>query len=180
MKVAELAGVSQQLISQLESGKNVTTTELPAIAQALGVGVHEIDPAYSTDADGIPTLNIPYLAWVSAGAMMREDVSDEALGVLRVADLSASGDWIALKVVGDSMDRISPPESVIFVDRKDRNLVVNACYVIADDEGNATYKRFRSGPHRFEPVSTNASHEPIFPENDPIIVGRVRRSIINM
>jgi hypothetical protein len=33
---------------------------------------------------------------------------------------------------------------------------------------------------RFEPVSTNPQHEPIFPDNDPIIVGRVRRSIINM
>jgi transcriptional regulator with XRE-family HTH domain len=179
-RVAELAGVSQQLVSQLETGKTEKTTELPAIAQALGVGVHELDPAYSPDADGIPTLNIPFLAWVSAGSMMREDVSDEAIGSLRVADLPASGDWIALKVVGDSMDRISPPESVIFVDRKDKYLVPNACYVIADDEGNATYKRYRSGPTRFEPVSTNAAHEPIFPDNDPIIVGRVRRSTINM
>lgn len=179
-RVAELAGVSQQLVSQLETGKAEKTTELPAIAQALGVSVHELDPAYSPDADGIPTLNIPFIAWVSAGSMMREDVSDEAMGSLRVADLPASGDWIALKVVGDSMDRISPPESVIFVDRKDKYLVPNACYVIADDEGNATYKRYRSGPTRFEPVSTNAVHEPIFPDNDPIIVGRVRRSVINM
>lgn len=179
-KVAELSGVSQQLISQLETGTAEKTTELPALAQALGVGVHELDPSYSTDAAGLPTLNIPYLAWVSAGTMMRDDVADEALGVLRVADLSASGDWIALKVSGDSMDRISPPDSIIFVDRKDTGLVTNACYVIADDEGNATYKRFRSGPKRFEPVSTNASHESIFPDNDPIIIGRVRRSIINM
>lgn len=179
-KVAELSGVSQQLISQLETGAAEKTTELPALAQALGVGVHELDPSYSTDASGVPTLNVPYLAWVSAGTMMREDVADEALGVLRVADLSASGDWIALKVSGDSMDRISPPDSIIFVDRKDTGLVTNACYVIADDEGNATYKRFRSGPTRFEPVSTNPTHEPIFPDNDPIIVGRVRRSIINM
>lgn len=179
-KVAELAGVSQQLVSQLETGVTEKTTELPALAQALGVGVHDIDPSYSPDAAGIPTLNVPYLAWVSAGSLMRDDVSDEAIGVLRVADLSASGDWIALKVQGDSMDRISPPGSIIFVDRKDTNLVTNACYVIADDEGNATYKRFRSNPVRFEPVSTNDKNEPIFPDNDPIIVGRVRRSIIDM
>lgn len=179
-RVAELAGVSQQLVSQLETGKTEKTTELPALAQALGVGVQELDPSYSPDAGGIPTLIVPHLAWVNAGAMMREDVSDEAIGALRVADLAASGDWIALNVIGDSMDRISPPESVIFVDRKDKYLVPNACYVIADDEGNATYKRYRSGPMRFEPVSTNPAHEPIFPDNDPIIVGRVRRSVINM
>lgn len=179
-KVAELSGVSQQLISQLETGTAEKTTELPALAQALGVGVHELDPSYTPDASGIPTINVPYLAWVSAGTMMREDISDEALGVVRVADLAASGDWIALKVVGDSMDRISPPDSIIFVDRKDKRLVPNACYVIADDDGNATYKRYRSAPTRFEPVSTNDNHETIFPDNDPIIVGRVRRSIIDM
>lgn len=179
-KVAELSGVSQQLISQLELGSTEKTTELPALAQALGVGVHELDPSYTPDAAGVPTINVPYLAWVSAGAMMREDISDEALGVLRVADLPASGDWIALKVVGDSMDRISPPDSIIFVDRKEKRLVPNACYVIADDDGNATYKRYRSSPTRFEPVSTNDKHEPIFPDNDPIIVGRVRRSVIDM
>ncbi len=125
-------------------------------------------------------MSVPYLAWVSAGAMIRDDIADEALGLIRVADLPASGDWIALKLSGDSMDRISPPDSIIFVDRSDRNLVPNGCYVISDVEGNATYKRYRSGPMHFEPVSTNPQHEPIFPDNDPIIVGRVRRSIVDI
>ncbi|MDD1498840.1 S24 family peptidase [Agrobacterium sp. CNPSo 3708] len=180
VRVAELSGVSQQLISQLETGLTEKTTELPALARALGVGVHELDPSYTPDAEGIPTLSVPYLAWVSAGAMIRDDIADEALGLIRVADLPASGDWIALKVSGDSMDRISPPDSIIFVNRSDRNLVPNGCYVISDVEGNATYKRYRSGPMRFEPVSTNPQHEPIFPDNDPIIVGRVRRSIVDI
>ena len=179
-KVAELSGVSQQLISQLETGQTERTTELPALAQALGVGVHELDPSYTPEAEGVPTLSVPYLAWVSAGAMIRDDIADEALGLIRVADLPASGDWIALKVSGDSMNRISPPDSIIFVDRSDRNLVPNGCYVISDVEGNATYKRYRSSPVRFEPVSSNPRHEPIFPDNDPIVVGRVRRSILNM
>ena len=179
-KVAELSGVSQQLISQLETGQTERTTELPALAQALGVCVHELDPSYTPDAEGIPTSSVPYLAWVSAGAMIRDDIADEALGHIRVADLPAFADWIALKVSGDSMDRISPPDSIIFVDRSDLNLVPNGCYVISDVEGNATYKRYRSSPVRFEPVSSNPRHEPIFPDNDPIVVGRVRRTILNM
>jgi len=181
VELADKAGVSQQLISQIESGKNQTTKELPVLAQALGVGVHEIDPAYMPDGEGIPTITVPLISWVSAGSMMRDDVVDEALGSLRVADLPATADWIALRVEGDSMDRISPPGSIIFVDRRDNRLVANGCYVIADDEGNATYKRYRPSPIvRFEPVSNNTAHEPIFPENDPIIVGRVKRSMINM
>ncbi len=124
---------------------------------------------------------VPILGWVSAGDMLRDDVSQDALGSIKVAELPP-GDWIALRVVGDSMDRISPPDSVILVNRRDKKLVANACYVIDDGEGNATYKRYRPGPHggRFEPVSVNPNHEPIYPDNEPTIVGRVCRSIIEM
>lgn len=130
--------------------------------------------------EGPTTLDVPLLSMVSAGALMRDDVTDEALGMLKVSDLPP-GDWIALRVVGDSMDRISPPESIIFVDRRDKHLVANRPYVIADEDGNATYKRFRPGPPmRFEPVSTNPAHEPLFPEHEPVIIGRVKRSTIEM
>jgi phage repressor protein C with HTH and peptisase S24 domain len=122
---------------------------------------------------------IPLLSMVSAGLLSRDDVADEAMGTLRISDLPP-GDWIALRVLGDSMDRISPPESVILVDRRDKRLVPNALYVIADEEGNSTYKRYRPGPPpRFEPVSTNTSLEPIFPHQEPVIVGRVRRTILD-
>ncbi|MGE0584147.1 MAG: XRE family transcriptional regulator [Flavobacteriaceae bacterium] len=44
--LAERAGVSQQLISQIEANTNKSTKELPAIAFALGVAVHRIDEEY--------------------------------------------------------------------------------------------------------------------------------------
>lgn len=125
------------------------------------------------------SIDVPLIGWISAGAMMREDLADEALGHITVSDLPV-GDWIALEVRGDSMDRISPPESKIFIDRTDKHLVPNALYVIADPEGNATYKRYRPGPPmRFEPVSTNPANEPIFPDQEPLIVGRVKRSVLD-
>jgi phage repressor protein C with HTH and peptisase S24 domain len=108
------------------------------------------------------------------------DVSEETIGMIEETDLSPDGDWIALQVVGDSMDRISPPESIIFIDRRDKVLVPNACYVIANGDGEATYKRFRTNPMRFEPVSTNPSHETIYPQREPLIVGRVKKSILKM
>ncbi|MET3925966.1 S24 family peptidase [Devosia sp. 2618] len=122
---------------------------------------------------------VPVLTWVSAGAMTRDDLSQEAIGTITVADLPG-GDWFALQVVGDSMDRISPPESTIFVNRADKQLISHACYVIDDGEGNATYKRYRTNPPRFEPFSTNPSHEPLYPDNDPTVVGRVGMSQIRM
>lgn len=126
------------------------------------------------------TAEIPLISWVSAGKMAFPDVSEERTGTLAAGDLDPTGDWIALKVVGDSMDRISPPESIIFVDRADKVLVPNACYVISNGDGEATYKRFRSNPMRFEPVSTNPAHEPIYPTREPLIVGRVKKSTIEM
>lgn len=124
-------------------------------------------------------IEVPLITWISAGGMTRDDIAQEAIGTIAVCDLP-QGDWFALTVRGDSMDRISPPDSVIFVNRKDKQLVANACYVIDDGEGNATYKRFRPNPMRFEPVSTNPTHEPIFPDNEPTIVGRVGMSQIRM
>ncbi len=124
-------------------------------------------------------VEVPLLSWVSAGDLLRDDVVDEILGTVRLDDLPP-GDWIALRVQGDSMDRISPPESIILVNRGDKVLVPNACYVIEDQDGNATYKRYRPNPARFEPVSANKDLDAIFIENEPIIVGRVRRSILDM
>lgn len=123
-------------------------------------------------------LDVPILAWVSAGELARDDAVDDAIGAAYAYGLP-DGDWIALKVDGSSMDKVSPPGSVIFVNRRDKLLVMNALYVIADEEGAATYKRYRPNPDRFEPVSMG-SHETIFPEGAVTIVGRVRRSMIDM
>lgn len=136
------------------------------------------DPSKYSDKPQL--IDVPLVSWVSAGKMSFPDVSEDMVEILRVSDLEPAADWIALRVVGDSMDRISPPESIIFVDRSDKVLVPNACYVISNGDGEATYKRFRSNPMRFEPVSTNPAHEPIYPTREPLIVGRVKKSTIEM
>ncbi|MBB4146047.1 S24 family peptidase [Rhizobium rhizoryzae] len=124
-------------------------------------------------------IDVPLIAKVSAGDLQRDDLRDEQIGTITVGQLPA-GDWIALEVDGDSMDRISPPESIIIVNRADKRLVANACYVVADENGQATYKRYRPNPDRFEPVSTNTAHEPIFPQQLPAVIGRVRMSLLKL
>lgn len=102
------------------------------------------------------------------------------LPVINVADLPY-GDWYALEVNGDSMDYISPPGSIIIVNRRDRELVNGASYVIQNEGGEATYKRFRTNPHRFEPYSHNPAHETIFVSEDKLIsvFGRVYQTIVD-
>jgi SOS-response transcriptional repressor LexA len=125
--------------------------------------------------------SIPQISWVSAG---RLDVADQVVDMdgAKMIPLAGvgPGDWFALEVQGDSMDRISPPGSIIIVNRRDKRLVANGCYIIADGDGGATYKRYRSGPMRFEPVSTNTDHDTFFPDQEPTIIGRVRKTILDL
>lgn len=46
-QLAQRAGVSQQLISQIERGENTTTKKLPQIARALEVPMTLLDPSFS-------------------------------------------------------------------------------------------------------------------------------------
>lgn len=124
-------------------------------------------------------IDVPLLGQISAGVLRLDDFSGQHKGTITVGPLPP-GDWLALEVDGDSMDRISPEKSIIILNRRDKRLVPNGCYVIADEDGSATYKRYRPNPDRFEPVSTNPEHEPIFPDQMPPVVGRVHMSILRM
>lgn len=185
VKLAKEAGVSQQLISRLESGADQTSKKLPDLARVLGVAIHEIDENFTPE--GAETaIKAPLLSWVSAGALVKPDITVIDLthvDWVSTMGLKPDGKWIALEVVGDSMDRISPPESIIFVNLKDRRLVPNACYVIEDAEtGGTTYKRYRPDPDRWEPVSENKRHKAIEVEGDrgPRVIGRVRRTVLDL
>lgn len=147
-KLADAAKVSQQLISRLERGVDLTTKKLPEIARALGVSPYEIDENYAPE-DGFSVITAPLLSWVSAGQLEKPEfpVDIEGSDTMPAVGLKpVDGNWIALKVKGDSMDRISPPDSIVFVNLKDRRLVSNACYVIQDADGGSAYKRYRAGP----------------------------------
>ena len=175
----------------VKAGKpaGMTTGSLLSLADVLktteawlltGEGDPEVAPP------SVPMVSAPLISWVSASGLVAPDVpveSTENFETVYGPGLDATGNWIALSVVGSSMDRISPPESIIFVNRKDRRLVANACYVIRDVEtGEATYKRFRPAPDRWEPVTFSDEHDTIYPETgSPIeVIGRVRLSMIRM
>lgn len=173
-QLAERSGLSVSYISRMANGgRNVSVKNLEKLAKALGVTPMDLIAEHRST-------KVPIVTWVSAGRLARDDGQHDTIGEIEMPDLDPDGEWVALRVEGDSMDRISPPGSLIFVDLSDRELVPNACYVVADDDNHITYKRFRPNPHRFEAVSTNLSHQAIFPDGSPTVIGRVRRSIIDM
>lgn len=178
-ELAARMGTSTSQVTKLERAERRLTVDwLERIAEALQVSPADLLEHPNSSGPS----RVPVLSWVSAGSLVTPDavITDlDELPMIEVTGL-AEGDWIALRVSGDSMDRISPPESIILANRRDRRLVANACYIIGDGDGGATYKRYRPDPMRFEPVSTNPVHEPLFPNQEPTIIGRVRRSVLDM
>lgn len=133
------------------------------------------------DGDLKMMIDVPKISWVSAGQLVEqvpvEDLSDYP--AVTTVDLPR-GQWIALEVDGNSMNKISPPGSTILVNIEDKRLVPNACYVVADETGAATYKRYRPNDNPpFQPASYEEVTPPKF-KGAVQVVGRVRRSIIDM
>lgn len=126
-------------------------------------------------------VDVPIVSWISAGELGSQDsvVNLSDYPTIPAADLE-QGEWIALRVDGPSMNKISPPDSIIFVNLRDKRLVTNGCYVISDETGRATYKRYRPNE---KPPFQPASYMDIPPpelEGAITIIGRVKRSMIDM
>lgn len=171
--VAHDVGISTSQLSRYENGeRDPYLKHLRALAERFGVSVSEIidEPA--------PT-KVPLVSWVSAGMLRASHpvYERDILRTVHVADLPA-GDWIALEIDGDSMDRVAPPGAIILVDRADHDLVDGRFYVFGNqDTGEATFKRYRSKPDRLQPFSTNPDHESHYVNSEVQVVGRVRQVI---
>lgn len=130
------------------------------------------------------TVQVPVLDRVAAGKLKApsSQIPLADVPLLAFADLGR-GDFFALQVEGDSMDRISPDGSVIVVNQTDRTLVSGKPYVISQ-RGEATFKVWRSDPPRFAPYSTNPIHEPIFVKSkadaERMVIGRVKRTVLDL
>ena len=79
------------------------------------------------------------------------------------------------------MNRISPPGSVIIVDRSKRKLISGQAYVVSV-AGNRVYQIWKANPGYLTPFSTNPEHKPIFPKRkrDFSVIGRVLRTVLDL
>jgi hypothetical protein len=180
--LSQATGIKIDTVKAHEQGRN--GFEIPdarRYAKALGVSLQwlffgEGNPHDADPEPVIAALEVPLFTSVTAG-LLSDNPVDEAMGTAKAA--LPPGDWIAFRVDGESMDRISPPGSIIFVDRADKRLVNGGFYVIDDGTGQSTYKRFVA-PMKFEPVSKNKSLEPFYPDNEPTIIGRVKLTTLSL
>ena len=130
----------------------------------------------SEDYTDQPTvLDVPLISWETAAKLGMSGAPVLAKDITRIehaVDIDPNGNWIALRVNGDDMNLKSPPDSIIFVNRRDRRLEPFKYYVIGLATG-ALYRRFRP-PSTWEAVSTNPQHKPLI-VTEPVIIGRVSK-----
>lgn len=126
---------------------------------------------------------VPLVSWVSAGKLADVDpVTNVDIENHVIAVDLPKGSWIALRVRGDSMDRLAPDGSLVFVNRADTSLKEEQFYVFSLGTGAATFKRYRGkgGAVRLQPYSMNPDHETIVAPDDLRVVGRVRRVVTDL
>jgi len=164
---------SKGYISALEAGKRPIPPgkTLDRLVRALDVDIGDLVGAKRP---------VPIIAWVAAGDLA--DVTSQIPEGTETIEISGlePGDYFATRVSGDSMDRLSPPGSLILVNRAEREPIRGRRYVFAR-RGETTYKRFETDPLRLEPESTNPSNKAIFPrsEEEWTVIGRVRITLFD-
>ena len=79
-----------------------------------------------------------------------------------------------IEVNGDSMDLLIEDGGLILVDAGQKELAAGGVYLIANSGGEATVKRYRRDPARFEPCSSNPAHQPFLVSDDDFsVLGKV-------
>jgi len=174
--LADRIGISQQAVNQLEKGETQRPRKLREIAVAL-----ECTEDWLLGGSGKPQppKGVGLISWVQAGALAEVIDSYQPGDAEMWIDYPAKhSKMIALRVKGNSMNKISPDGSIIIIDLNDREMTSNRLYVvkIGDD---ATFKRFRNNPPRLVPETTG-DFKTIFLGDRPVRpVGRVVRTMID-
>lgn len=173
--LANRLNVDRSMIARYETGKHVMS---PDVIQR-AADVFGVRPSFIQFGDEGAQI-VPVIAWVAAGDLA--DVTSQIPEGTETIEISGlePGDYFATRVSGDSMDRLSPPGSLILVNRAEREPIRGRRYIFSR-RGETTYKRFESNPRRLVPESTNPMHEPIFPnsEEEWTVIGRVRMTIFD-
>lgn len=120
--------------------------------------------------EGASGRDLPVIGWSGAGKWV------EAIEVTRnqVWVPNQTPGKFGVEVSGDSMDIVLPEGSTAIVDPDQLDLYAGKLYLLINVDGEATIKRYRAEPARFEPVSNNPEYVPFaVGSTDFRVIGRV-------
>lgn len=124
-----------------------------------------------------PVKVLPVIGLIAAGSWA--DAVQEPLGFIYSPYGGANA--FALRVDGDSMDKVAMPGASIIIDPDERELRDGKAYAVMNELGEATFKTFRNDPARFEPASNNPNHTTIrIGEDGFTVIGRALGSVTEL
>lgn len=161
-EVADELGIAPARITEMLKGvRKVQQREMPILARYLGMNEGP-DPSVR---------RIARIGMVPAGSL-REALA-EASGSIEVPANLPRGVF-ALEVDGESMNKIAPLGCDVIVDPNDQQLFSGDLYVLSNEDGEFTFKRFLQDPARLVPLSSDPSHKVMELGSAPLnIIGRV-------
>lgn len=131
-----------------------------------------------SNLDQVPAL-LPIVGLVSAGAW--RDGFEQVSGYMPSPDRTLSKDAFVVIVEGDSMDLIAHDGEGIIVDPRDLDLIASKYYVVRNEAGETTFKRYMDNPARLEPCSTNPAHQIIYPGRETFtVIGRAKKRVSDL
>ena len=160
-KLADRLGVHQSAVSNILNGtRQVKVHEASLIFRILGLD-------RPSDIQMIPVIGL-----TNAGNW-REAVAHPG-GSVPVPSGRAGERAFAVEVKGDSMELIVEEGEYVVVDPDESQLYNDKVYLIENADHETQIKLYRSNPARFEPMSRNDTHQPIFIGQDQVrVIGRV-------
>ncbi len=168
--LADHLKIAPARVTEMVKGeRRIQQHEMERVANWLGLSD---DAALNLPEGAMPVRPVPLLGEVPGGPW-REAVQSRHT-YIQAALPGTRENAYALKVVGDSMDKLVGDGATIVIDPDDRDLFDKWLYVVRNDDGDVTFKQYRESPARLVPCSRNPEHK-IIPIADRTyeIIGRV-------
>lgn len=165
--LADLLGIAPARITEMKKGtRRIQQDEMAVLAEFFGLGKPADEASFGN------VIWVPVIGLAAAGAW-KDAIEVPAFAIPRVK-IPNTNQAFAVLVDGDSMNQILPERSYAVVDPDQKRLTNKKVYLIQNGGGETTIKRFREGPARFEPVSTNPEHNVIhMGEHEITVIGRI-------
>jgi repressor LexA len=159
--LAERLGLNQSAISNILNGsRGVKVQEASLIYKIL-----ELDRP--SDIQMVPVIGL-----TNAGNW--REALPNAGGRVPMPSGRAGTRAFAVEVKGDSMDQLVQEGEFVVCDPEQTQLYNDKVYLIENAEHETQVKLYRANPARFEPMSSNETHRPLFMGQDQVrVIGRV-------
>lgn len=169
--LAEKTGSTFSEIGKIErSSRKLNLEWIDRFAAAFEMSPQEFFANAGSKTTAPQLKQIPLVGKIAAGNW-REAIQDP-MGWVPAMEGSANA--FALTPDGDSMNLIVPAGGYVVVDPDQFELLDGKVYAVMNGDGETTFKRFRAGPPRLEPCSSNPVHQPIALGREPFtVVGRI-------